>query len=175
MFSNKLIFFIALVLALSAIALGEPTAKTVTVQSASRFCLLVPKSGNDKPISFCTELINAIPFAKVFRPGFIRSVHYRKQTNRYAQVTGRIDRHVYGLSNHDQRDPNSPLRAKCLDYPYFVQYIDPVEQIYCLRCCKNMSDCPTNRSEDGCRPHHWRLLLTMGGGGDTETARLASC
>jgi hypothetical protein len=161
MVSNKLTFFTALVLALSATGFSEPTSKTVTVESNSRFCLFLPPypgggiSENEyRSISFCTEPIDAIPYAKIFPKGFIQSAHYRRRESRYVQITGTIDRDAYKLSKHDeggQNDPNAPPGAKCLGYPYFVQLLEPDEQIFCLRCCKNKSDCPTDRSEDGCR------------------------
>jgi hypothetical protein len=161
MLSNKLTFFTTLVLALSAVALGEPTTKKVTIKSEARFCLLLPpkpgggiSDNEDRSISFCTEPIGAIPHAKIFPDGFIQSAHYHRRKGRYIQMTGRIDRDAYDLSKHDeggQNDPNAPSGSKCLNYPYYVQFIEPNDNIYCLRCCKNKSDCPTNRSEDGCR------------------------
>ncbi|KAK3815450.1 MAG: hypothetical protein J3Q66DRAFT_441575 [Benniella sp.] len=161
MLSNKLTFFTALVLAFAATAFSEPTSKTVAVESSSRFCLLLPPkpgggiSDNEhRSISFCRSGITDIPYAKTFPHGFIQSAHYRKKTDRYVQVTGRIDRDAYDLDDDDeggQNDPKHPLDAFCRGYPYFVQLIEPDEEIYCLRCCHNKSDCPTYRAEDGCR------------------------
>ncbi|KAK3815445.1 MAG: hypothetical protein J3Q66DRAFT_389286 [Benniella sp.] len=87
MLSNKLTFLIALVLALSAVALGEP--KTVTVQSESRFCLLMPKSGDYRPISYCTEPIDAIPYTKVTRLALSDRSTIANGPIVYVQVTGR--------------------------------------------------------------------------------------
>jgi len=161
MLSNKLTFFTALVLAFAATGFSEPTSKTVAVESNSRFCLLLPphpgggiSENEHRSISFCTSGITDIPDAKTFPHDFIQSAHYRKKGTRYVQVTGRIDRDAYDLDEDDeggQNDPKAPQGALCRGYPYFVQLIEPDEEIYCLRCCNNKSDCPTNRSEDGCR------------------------
>jgi hypothetical protein len=156
---SKLTIFV-LVLVLVAIAMGEPTEKTVVVRP-DLFCLLMPpRSGGGiaenehRSISFCTSGIRSIPYSKPFPDGFIKSVHYHARADRYVQVTGRIDRRRYNLSRNDeggQNDPKAPRGASCRGYDYFVQFIEPNEGIYCLRCCMNRRDCPTNRSEDGCR------------------------
>jgi hypothetical protein len=161
MLSNKLTFFTALVLAFAATGFSEPTSKTVTIETESRFCLLLPPHpGGDisenehRSISFCTSAVRSIPDAKYFPDGFIRSAHYRRREDRYVQITGRIDRDAYDLDEDDdggQNDPKAPRGASCRGYPYFVQFIEPDEHIYCLRCCQNKSDCPTDRSGDGCR------------------------
>ncbi|KAK3815448.1 MAG: hypothetical protein J3Q66DRAFT_402411 [Benniella sp.] len=161
MLFNKLTLFTAFVLAFAATGFCKVTNKTVAVESDSRFCLLLPPypctyvSDNlDRSISFCTSGISDIPNAKTFPDDFIQSAHYLKQTDRYVQVTGRIDRREYGLHSDDsggQNDPKHPVGALCRNYPYFVQFIEPNDNIYCLRCCKNRSDCPIDRSGEGCR------------------------
>ncbi|KAK3809310.1 MAG: hypothetical protein J3Q66DRAFT_391630 [Benniella sp.] len=161
MLSNKLTFFSALVLAFAATGFCEPTSKTLTIETESSFCLLMPpERGGDiadnlhRSISFCTSGVSSVPDAKRFPDNFIQSSHLRKKTDRYIQVTGRIDRDAYDLDDDDeggQNDPKHPVGALCRDYPYFVQFIEPNDNIFCLRCCKNKSDCPTDRQYDGCR------------------------
>ena len=65
-----------------------------------------------------------------------------------------MDRSKYGLSANDgggQYDMRAPVGATCAGYASFVQLTEPDAQIYCIRCCKNKSDCPVNRSTYGCR------------------------
>ncbi len=39
----------------------------------------------------------------------------------------------------------------CAGYASFVQLIEPQDNIYCIRCCKNKADCPVNKSTHGCK------------------------
>ncbi|GJJ79066.1 hypothetical protein EMPS_11425 [Entomortierella parvispora] len=137
------------------------TGKTIALISASEYCLLLPpnKGGNiadseDSAISFCNKAISTAPNAKTLPSGFIKSAHFVHNTSKdYVQITGKIDRSKYDLSAGDgggQYDLNAPHGSACAGYSSFVQFVEPDVQIYCLRCCKNKSDCPTNRSTDGC-------------------------
>ncbi|KAK3820642.1 MAG: hypothetical protein J3R72DRAFT_459651 [Linnemannia gamsii] len=138
-----------------------PHGKTLALISPSKYCIFLPHwpdhyiDNDHSAATFCSTAIPSAPNAHILPTGFIKSVHWRSNTNRgYVQITGRFDRHRYQLINNDQgaqNDPNSPAGAKCAGYKYFVGFVEPNEEIYCLRCCKRKADCPTHRPTEGCR------------------------
>ncbi|KAG0018363.1 hypothetical protein BGZ81_010265 [Podila clonocystis] len=137
--------------------------KTVAVYSKTDFCLFLPPvcgqggiaANGHKSIPFCTKPLNYRYSAKPFPTDFIRTAHFRSNTQRgWVQVTGRIRRQKYCLKGSDQggqSDRWHPPGASCSMYPHFVEFVEPNENIYCIRCCKIASDCPINRATEGCR------------------------
>ncbi|KAF9276921.1 hypothetical protein BGZ68_009659 [Mortierella alpina] len=140
------------------------SGKTIAIDNEKQFCLFLPaKKGADiakherTAVAFCTNPHNSeTPGARKFPGGFIKSHHLAvmRGVNHYLQVTGRIDRSKYDLSKHDQGgqyDIKATADSSCAGFNHFVQLIEPNENIYCLRCCMNKKDCPTYKSEKGCR------------------------
>ncbi|KAK3815451.1 MAG: hypothetical protein J3Q66DRAFT_370782 [Benniella sp.] len=160
MLSNKLACFLALVLPLIAVAAADPTTR-VTIHEDERFCLLLPPAGSDvadnldESVTYCTSRTPQVRYAKDMPPGFIQSYHYAQASDlSYSQVTGRIAPGAHSLSITDDGGMASrehPSGSQCIGYRYFIQFIEPNEQIYCLRCCHRESDCPTDKSDKGCR------------------------
>ncbi|KAF9978957.1 hypothetical protein BGZ73_007844 [Actinomortierella ambigua] len=143
-------------------AAGNKSGVTIAIVDSNEFCFFLPPEwGGDiadnehRAVAFCTKDMAQAPSANIFPTGFIKTANlFRNNARQWIQMTGRIDRNKYGLSKDDeggQNDPKAPDGSKCAGYPYFVGLVEPNENIYCIRCCKNKSDCPTNRSEDGCR------------------------
>ncbi|KAK3815462.1 MAG: hypothetical protein J3Q66DRAFT_402424 [Benniella sp.] len=165
MLFNKLIHFVlAVILVLISVASAQtaPYTRRLTIHPKTRFCLLLPQSigtaiatGIDTSVSWCTSSTSVVRNAKKFPTGFIKSAHYKEGSNgRYTQVTGRIDRYKFGLSSSDQgaqSDPSSVYASYCVGFGYFVQFVEPNANIYCLRCCYDASDCPTNQPDKGCK------------------------
>ncbi|KAI9307077.1 hypothetical protein BJ944DRAFT_198233 [Cunninghamella echinulata] len=133
----------------------------IMIQNESNFCLfLPPKPGQliapneDNSIAFCLKA-NSAPGAKLFPKNFITTAHYYK-TDAYEQVTGFFNRDAYQLDpndgggQYDAHAKHKPIDAICKGYPHFVSLIEPSNNRFCLRCCKNNEDCPTGRSEYGC-------------------------
>ncbi|OBZ83307.1 hypothetical protein A0J61_08640 [Choanephora cucurbitarum] len=130
---------------------------TIKIDSDSAFCsFLPPHPGNDvgateddgKP--FCTH---ASLGGKVFPKGFIQSAHH-VATSSYVQVTGTIDRTKYRLKASDgggQYDNKDIHGVTCNGYRYFVNLIEPDSNTFCIRCCKNQSDCKLSLSTYGCQ------------------------
>ncbi|KAG0322767.1 hypothetical protein BGZ99_003155 [Dissophora globulifera] len=144
------------------VSLATVTGQTAALISASQYCIFLPpkKGGNiadneDKAVAFCNKAISTAPKAGILPTGFIKSIHFVHDTTKnYVQITGKIDRSKYSLSASDgggQYDMKAPVGSHCAGYTSFVQLIEPDEQIYCLRCCKNKADCPTNKSTKGCK------------------------
>lgn len=166
MLSNTVALFSTFVLALASVASAAPapTDKTVTIEQVDdRFCLLLPpKCGLDiadnvhRGITYCTTFTPTVDYERILPDNFITSRHYAtggSGDTKYIQVTGRIDRDQFDLDSDDhggQNDPLHPTGAKCAGYPWFVQLVEPDVQHFCLRCCMRKSDCPTDKSDQGC-------------------------
>lgn len=169
MLSNTvaLLSTIALVLTtvVYAVPTRAPTDKIVAIEeSDNRFCLLMPprcglrvEDNYKNGITYCTNFTPLTEYERILPGGFIVSNHYKTVgagSTKYIQVTGRFDRDRFLLKSDDQgsqSDPSNPSGAKCSGYPYFVQFVEPNEEIYCLRCCMRKADCPTDRDTDGCK------------------------
>ncbi|KAI9277567.1 hypothetical protein BY458DRAFT_453138 [Sporodiniella umbellata] len=129
---------------------------SIQLQSDSQFCSFMPPHPGDD-VGGTEE--NGIPMCtssnlggKQFPSGFIKSSHYLKSSN-YVQVTGTIDRSKYKLSSSDgggQYDNKDISGVTCNGYKYFVNLIEPDVNIFCIRCCKNQSDCKLGLSTYGC-------------------------
>ncbi|KAF8945624.1 hypothetical protein BGZ47_002279 [Haplosporangium gracile] len=152
---------VALAATLSTVSAGIP-GQTGALISVNEYCLFLPPTfggdiadSEDDALAFCNKPIPTAPQAKTLPAGFIKSLHFVRNTQKgYVQITGRIDRRKYGLSKRDeggQYDTRAPPGASYAGYKYFVQLVEPDENIYCLRVCKSKADCPVNRSEAGCK------------------------
>ncbi|KAI9252667.1 hypothetical protein BY458DRAFT_559179 [Sporodiniella umbellata] len=132
-----------------------------TIKGQDNFCIfLPPKPGlevavnENNGIPFCSKK-NTVPKATVFPSGFITTAHYLK-TSQYVQITGFFDRTKYNLQEsdgggqYDNHAHGKPVGAQCEGYNYFVNLIEPDIQRFCIRCCKEKSDCNTGRSGYGC-------------------------
>ncbi|KAI8599727.1 hypothetical protein EDD21DRAFT_355206 [Dissophora ornata] len=129
------------------------TGQIGAIISAKDFCLFLhPLPGGD--ISKSEDRAVAPPNAGPLPQGFIKSAHFlSNKADNYVQVTGRIDRNKYKFSADDgggQYDIKAPVGSKCAGYNYYVEFIEPDSQIYCIRCCKDKADCPVNKSNYGC-------------------------
>ncbi|KAG0322769.1 hypothetical protein BGZ99_003157 [Dissophora globulifera] len=135
------------------------SGQVASVQSQSDFCFFLPpmfgggiSQNEDRAVAFCTTPLAKAPGARIFPSGFIQSAHFATG-NGYVQVTGRIQGSAYGLSASDgggQYDRRAPVGASCAGYNYFVNLIEPNNNIYCMRCCNEKKDCNTGKSEYGC-------------------------
>ncbi|KAI7849525.1 hypothetical protein BDC45DRAFT_609580 [Circinella umbellata] len=129
----------------------------IKVTSASEFCSYLPPSpGGDiasaegSAVPFCTK--TQATGTHQFPTGFIKTAHF-SSTSTYSQVTGTIDRTKYKLSASDgggQYDNLNEIGGTCNGYGHWVNLVEPDSNIFCIRCCKNSSDCNLGRSEYGC-------------------------
>ncbi|KAF9111522.1 hypothetical protein BGX27_004814 [Mortierella sp. AM989] len=166
LFSKSLFVSTVLVTLLSA-ASAAPRLPIVKGQVASivnqdDFCLFLPPmygggiaENEDSAVAFCTKPIASAPKAGLLPPGFIKSAHLVRNTQKgWVQITGRMDGKKYGLSKKDgggQYDIKAPRGTRCAGYPHFVELVEPDSDIYCIRCCKTKTDCPVNKSTYGCK------------------------
>ncbi|KAF9898974.1 hypothetical protein EC991_009829 [Linnemannia zychae] len=146
---------------LSAVSAAIP-GKTGALISASKYCIFLPpkygggiSENEDRAVAFCNQPIPTAPQARILPAGFIKSVHLIRNTRKkWVQITGKIDRTKYGLSSRDeggQYDIKAPQGASYDGYKYFVEFVEPDVNIYCLRVCTHKADCPTNKSTRGCK------------------------
>ncbi|KAF9360079.1 hypothetical protein BGX34_007971 [Mortierella sp. NVP85] len=164
----------AFTLALAAVALlavtdaAPTTAKVaagkgqiITILNEKDFCLMLPKSpgeeigkSEDDAVAFCTKKnLQGAPNSNDFPKNFIKSQYYTKN-DKWVQMIGRFRPEKYSLSRKDgggQYDIKAPPKSKCANYPHYVEFIEPDNGIYCLRCCKEKADCPLNKSTYGCQ------------------------
>ncbi|KAF9958923.1 hypothetical protein BGZ72_010604, partial [Mortierella alpina] len=107
----------------------------------------------DRGIAFCTKAKIPGASAQVLPRGFIKSAHFiTNKAKGYVQVTGRMDSRKYNFRKHDDSGQyDLKTGGMCAGYNSFVQLLEPQDNIYCIRCCKNKADSPTGKSEDGCR------------------------
>ncbi|KAG1443716.1 hypothetical protein G6F56_010571 [Rhizopus delemar] len=156
---QSLTLFIFILFALLGSVYAVPLSKrgySIQLQSSSQFCSFMPPHRGDDVggtendgIPMCTSTSLG---DQQFPTGFIKSSHYVKTTN-YVQVTGTIDRSKYGLSSSDgggQYDNKDIDGVTCNGYKYFVNLIEPDANVFCIRCCKNQSDCKLGLSTFGC-------------------------
>ncbi|KAF9949932.1 hypothetical protein BGZ72_008318 [Mortierella alpina] len=108
----------------------------------------------DDAVAFCNTAIDSAPGARTLPKGLITKVNFVHNTDKdYVQITGTMAPAAYQLSTSDeggQYDNKAPVGAVCAGYSSFVQITEPQNGRYCLRCCKNKSDCPVNKSQYGC-------------------------
>ncbi|KAK3845080.1 MAG: hypothetical protein J3R72DRAFT_436866 [Linnemannia gamsii] len=154
-------FVLALLSAVSDAQCEFPGGKAVKVTSTD-FCLFLPPyfssggiaANEHRAIAFCTKPLFT-PLAFEFPTDFIQTRHYVKNVARnYVQVTGRIKREKYCLKGSDQGGQNDkwhPPGATCTGYNHFVELVEPNENIYCIRCCMSINDCPTDKDDQGCK------------------------
>ncbi|KAF9198880.1 hypothetical protein BGZ49_000184 [Haplosporangium sp. Z 27] len=135
--------------------------QTGALISETEYCIFLPpvRGGNiadneDRAVAFCNVQIPSAPNAGILPHGLIQSVHFVENTAQgWVQITGRLNPSAYGLKKSDeggQYDMRAPVGASFAGYKAFVQITEPDSGIYCLRACKNKSNCPVNKSEDGC-------------------------
>ncbi|KAG2172677.1 hypothetical protein INT43_000024 [Umbelopsis isabellina] len=159
MLSKLLLSVLALAVAVSSLPIAKRgSGVAIEVKSSSQFCFYLPphKGGDiaaseDNAIPACTDTSLASG-AIQFPTGFIKSAHY-VSTSGYVQVTGRIDRTQYGLKASDgggQMDNLDLPKGTCNGYKHFVNLVEPDADVYCIRCCKDSSDCNLGKSQYGC-------------------------
>lgn len=138
---------------------GDNTSSSgynINLESDTAFCsFLPPKAGDDvgatenDGIPFCT---NSSLGGEEFPAGLIKTAHF-VETSDYAQVTGTINRDAYSLSSNDgggQYDNKDINGVTCNGYKYFVNLVEPSSNTFCIRCCKEQSDCNLGISTQGC-------------------------
>ncbi|GJJ72685.1 hypothetical protein EMPS_05043 [Entomortierella parvispora] len=174
MIFNKTLIASAILAVLSVAAAGKapvkkPAAKPAkigqvgTIINGTDFCLFLPPvagkgtiaENEDRAVAFCTKPIASAPNAGVMPAGLIKSANFVRNTqSNWVQVTGRMDGSKWKMDKKDgggQYDIKAPVGAKCAGYNYFVELVEPDQNIYCIRCCKTKTDCPVNKSTYGCK------------------------
>ncbi|KAK3815453.1 MAG: hypothetical protein J3Q66DRAFT_402416 [Benniella sp.] len=162
MLSNKIACFLALVLLLIAVAVAAPTTKLLTIHKNERFCILLPRTPGsdiaenlDNSVSYCSSSTAQVRHGKALPSGFVKTAHYYEPADRlYSQVTGRFDPAAFSLSTSDSGGMAShklPGRPSCVGFRYFIQFVEPNQGVYCIRCCHTNSNCPTDKGDQGCR------------------------
>jgi hypothetical protein len=153
---KTLLFFV--LTAITYINAAKP-GTFVTVESEQVFCSFLPtlpgqsiSDSEGSAIAFCTQESQNAQGSIIFPTGFIKTAHFLK-TDDYVQITGTMDPSKYHLDPSDgggQYDTNAPSGAECTGYNNFVNLVEPDNGLYCIRCCKETSNCKVGQSTVGC-------------------------
>ncbi|ORX57547.1 hypothetical protein DM01DRAFT_1344376 [Hesseltinella vesiculosa] len=170
---------------LKQIAAGGIVAQ---VADANDFCMFLPPPGvTGMPISdnewdsqaYCMGNTPLASGANTMPAGLILSAHY-VATDAYVQVTGQIDPTKAGLLATDeggQCDIAAPQGSSCAGWTYYVNLIEPVNNVYCMRCCNDPVNCNRGISQAGCArivPGDYSGPLTGGSGLPSSSANPTS-
>ncbi|KAI8069710.1 hypothetical protein BC940DRAFT_297408 [Gongronella butleri] len=154
------------------------------VVDATDFCMFLPPPGitglplSDNEwdaVSYCMGNTPKATGAEKMPDGFVLSAHY-VATDAYVQVTGQINPTKAGLLASDeggQCDVAAPQGSSCAGWQYYVNLIEPANNIYCMRCCNDQTNCNRGISQDGCArvvPGDYSGPLTGGAGLPTTTS-----
>ena len=140
-------------------ALGQ---LSIGIDDPYNFCLMIPPNPGQNvgatehlAIAGCYGLPDKVTAFKPLPTGFIQSAHYVATPN-YVQVTGQMDGSTYDMDPNDEGgqldDAPGGIRptSNCVGYAHYLQYLGPKPGVYCVRCCKNYSDCDASRDTIGC-------------------------
>lgn len=148
------------------------------VVSATDFCLFLPPPGVTNAVlsdyewnseAYCMGSTPKATNANKLADGFVLSSHY-VITDEYVQVTGQIDPAKAGLIPTDeggQCDIAAPKGSSCDGWQYYVNLIEPANNIFCMRCCNDQVNCNRGISQKGCArivPGDYSGPLTGGAG-----------
>ncbi|KAF9082069.1 hypothetical protein BGX27_004654 [Mortierella sp. AM989] len=141
-----------------------PKGRVIAIKDAAEYCILLPpvyggriSDYSHNAVSYCKLPMESAPSrSRELHEDFGMSVTWYKQDGErgYEQITGVFNRKVYGFSKRDaggQYDSRHPSGSRCAGYKYFVQLVEPDVGLFCLRCCHNKEDCPTDKPTLGCR------------------------
>ncbi|KAF9272062.1 hypothetical protein BGZ68_002763, partial [Mortierella alpina] len=136
--------------------------KTALIIDENFFCLFLPTRGQsvdsalgDKFMAapVCTSELSPVLGTDSLAYNFIKSKSVKKGKD-WVQVTGKMEPAKYGLDKKDQGAAyhhGIAKGARCLGYRHFLQFIEPNNKTFCLRCCKRKEDCPVDKSREGCQ------------------------
>jgi len=158
---------------LAQLARRADPENTVVVDSADKYCLIVPRDphtnvgDSEHPggmISYCSAAAEYSQ-QQVLASNFWSNVAYVAGNGvnggRYAQLTGcirpetldRINPNDAGGqydSSGGQGGQGNPAGSVCTGYNHYVELLEPAGPRACIRCCDDPADCPTNMDQSGC-------------------------
>lgn len=165
---------IALVLA----SLRDPSAplggpgNVIQLNSATDFCIFLPPNPNTTiassegyphaapsdaqgwAVAHCTTA-NGPQGSRLLYDSFVTGVHFVK-TDTYVAISGTIDATKAAITNDGggyydlDQNVNSPPGGMCVGYDSYFNSIDPVDGIFCVKCCVGISSCRIDLAESGC-------------------------
>ncbi|KAG0166568.1 hypothetical protein DFQ28_007147 [Apophysomyces sp. BC1034] len=147
---------------ISALTLVQAKGQIAQVVDSTDFCIFLPPTDStDRNIAdtewnanaFCMGNTPKATGADQLPSGFITSAHY-VATDAYVQITGEIDPSKASLNTTDdggQYDIRAPVGSSCAGWDYYVNLIEPVNNIYCIRCCNDTTNCNRGISQKGCK------------------------
>lgn len=141
--------------------------RTIYINSASDFCLLMPPDpsktnlvdAESYAVAYC---INPVNGTRPMPDGFIKTAHFR-QTPSYIQISGTYDPAVMNLGTNDCGGEYDSEGAEGIGNPagvtmrngtYFTQFLGacdiPGSPVFCMRMCPNYEYCRNTFDLMGC-------------------------
>lgn len=141
--------------------------RTVYINSASDFCLLMPPDPTKEnlvdaeaiAVAYCNNPVNG---TRPMPDGFIKTAHFRRTSN-YIQISGTYDPAVMNLGSNDcggeydsegAEGVGNPAGVTMRNGSYFTQFIGacdiPGEPVFCMRMCPHWEYCKNVYDLMGC-------------------------
>ncbi|CBQ73755.1 conserved hypothetical protein [Sporisorium reilianum SRZ2] len=145
----------------------EGMGRTLYINSASDFCLLMPPDPSKQDlvaaeavaVAYCTNPVNG---SRPMPDKFIKTAHFRR-TPTYIQISGTYDPAVMNLGSNDcggeydsegAEGVGNPAGVTMRNGSYFTQFIGacdiPGSPVFCLRMCPGYDYCRNTFDLTGC-------------------------
>jgi hypothetical protein len=132
-----------------------PPAPNITIAVSEGYPFATEQEQKLTAVSYCTQENSEAPGHLFFYDDFILGAHFLK-TERHVQVTGRINATLAGIpldggGYYDlDENVNSPPGGTCFGYDSFYNAVNPIDGIFCIKCCKGISACEIFNGGLGC-------------------------
>jgi hypothetical protein len=143
----------------------------IEIQSVDNFCFfLPPKPGisiadsegyplatdtSKWAVSYCTRPMQNALGHQLFPKNTITGAHFASSPSSI-QITGTFNASVMGIpldggGYYDlDNNVNSPPGGICYGYDSFYNAVNPIDGIYCVKCCKGIQGCGIQNGDKGC-------------------------
>jgi hypothetical protein len=132
-----------------------PPVPNITIAESEGYPLASPEEVKKWAVSHCTKSNSDAPKHQYFYDGFITGAHYKK-TDQYVQITGTLDATkaaipMDGGGFYDlDSNVNSPPGGMCAGYDSFFNVVNPIDGIFCIKCCVGIMSCDITNWAKGC-------------------------
>ena len=132
-----------------------PPAPGISVAQSEGYPLAPPEDAKYWAVSYCTDANSQALGHKLFPDGVITGAHLQR-SDVHVQITGTWNPKIMGIpldggGYYDlDQNVNSPPGGICAGYDSFYNNVNPIDGIYCIKCCKGINACNIQNGEKGC-------------------------